>query len=505
VAASFTTFARVTLGLALTRGQTALASVAFDGALPGELADSRERAAAISMYGDLQEVPEVARRVAVLRCGRASGKSTLAAARGLHRMLCASLDGVGRHSTPVVMCICPNKKLSKEMVRIARAMVDGTPELRSRVTASTADGFSLKRHDGRIVSFVAIPKSRGGAAARGVDILLAILDESEFLPTIDSVNAPVTDGDMIGALMPRLLREGSLLLTSTPWPVVSATSELFDRNWMAPSTALVAKAITPLMRDEDPLIMGTIALEQERDAANAAREYFCEQVSLGATFFDHGAIANAVTAERVPSDPGRTFAAVDLGFRVDPSTLCVVRWIAPNRLVLVHLEELKPRPGAPLQPSAVVSQFAETARELGASSLIADHHYIESTREHALALGISVAAGPGGATGKEKSYIALRDALREGQIMIPNASSPLVQRLVGQLRNVTSKAQPGGGLSITSPRRAGAHGDLLSALVLAFWQARNGAGSVPQWRDVPGVGSIDVNAPFWVPRNPDSY
>ena len=342
-------------------------------------------------------------------------------------------------------------------------MVPGSPELRTRVSGATADGFTIKapRWPARLLR--GGPKSRGGAAARGVDILEAIMDEAEFMPTIDSVNAPVTDSDIIGALMPRLLRESELLLTSTPWPVLSATSALFDRNWQAPLTALVARAPTPIMRDEDPLIMGTIAFERERDESNASREYFCEQVSIGATFFDHDAIARAVTADPVPvvSSGVRAVAcaAIDLGFKVDPSTLCVIRREG-RQAVVVHLEEMKPRPGQPLQPSVVCGRFATAAKGFGCSSLISDAHYLETAREHAGAIGVVVESGPAGAQGKEKSYVAFRDALREGTIVIPNSGSPLVQRLIGRMRNVTSRAQPGGGLAITSPRRSGAHGDL---------------------------------------------
>ena len=141
----------------------------------------------------------------------------------------------------------------------------------------------------------------------------------------------------------------------------------------------------------------------------------------------------------------------------------------------------------------MIGAFTATARGFGADSLIADHHYIEASREIAGAQGINVQAGPGGAQGKEKTYIAFRDALREGVVSIPNGNNPIVQRLIGQLRNVTSKAQPGGGLSISSPRRSGAHGDLVSALVLAFWHSRTAEGTFvlgPEWSSFTFCGAF---------------
>ncbi len=43
--------------------------------------------------------------------------------------------------------------------------------------------------------------------------------------------------------------------------------------------------------------------------------------------------------------------------------------------------------------------------------------------------------------------------------------------LIRQLREVQGRAVAGGGLSITSPRRKGGHGDLASAYVGAVWYA----------------------------------
>ncbi len=465
----FAEFCHRVLDLRLTTGQRAIALVTFDGKTPCEL-EGKEREVAITAFGELEEIPAVARRVVVLRCGRASGKSTLAAAFAIYRLVTADLSGCGPHDLAAVLVTTPTRGLAVEMVRAARVLVDRVPALRAMVTASTSNGFVLRRQDGRMVTFKAVPKSRGGASARGTSIITAILDEAEFLPNEESANAPVRDSDLIAGMMPRLIGGGCLLLMSTPWPIVSATSELFDRNFTAPSTALCARAPTLLMRDNDPIIAAMVASERERDELNAAREYDCAVVAAGALFFDPALIARAVSTVQIVPQRGswvRASAAVDLGFRIDPSALVVTQW-QDGRLVVVHLEEMRPRPGAPLVPSEVIVRFAQTARDLGATFLVADHHYIESAREHSARVGLQVQAGAGGLRGKEQSFVALRDMFREGRIVIPNDA-----RLISQLRSVTSRALPGGGLAITSPRRAGQHGDLISALVLAAFSARD--------------------------------
>ncbi|MGO9247460.1 MAG: hypothetical protein ACLP7W_02570 [Solirubrobacteraceae bacterium] len=493
-AISFVRFCAVVLHLRLTKGQAAIARVAFDGAVPMAL-EEPARSIAVAAFGPLESIPATARRVVLLRCGRASGKSTLAAAFALYKLVTSDLSMCGPADVPIALCTTPTKPLAKVMVGTARRMVEAAPSLRSLLTASTSDGFTLRRPDGREVSFKAIPKSRGGAAARGVSIVAAVLDESEFLPSEESENSPVQDRDLIGAMMPRLLPSGSLLLTSTPWPVVSATSTLFEANFHAPSGALAARAPTLLMRDHDPLIAALIASERERDEQNAEREFDCAVVAIGSTFFDPARIAAAVSPAPILSSVGtsaRSSAGMDLGFRVDPSALAIVQRQnvgGVSKLVVVYLEERRPRPNVPLKPSEVVSDFAREARDRGARTVVADTHYIESAREHAQTAGLFVEEGPAGTRGKLESYVIVRELLREEKLVIPNHPG-----LIAQMRSVTSRAQPGGGLGIISPRRSGAHGDLLSALVLACWRDNVNFGPIaatyqgPPARTVKGWG-----------------
>ena len=61
---------------------------------------------------------------------------------------------------------------------------------------------------------------------------------------------------------------------------------------------------------------------------------------------------------------------------------------------------------------------------------------------------------------------------------------PKHPRALTQLKAVRSKPLPGGGIAITSPVRAGAHGDVASAIVGALWASSEGA-SVASFDGVP--------------------
>lgn len=453
------------LGLHLTNGQRVLARVVFDGVdpidlPPGELAIARQ------MLGpDVDRIPSTARRVNVLRLGRGSGKTTLAAASALHVMLTADLSSAGPGDQPTVITIAPTRRTAQLSVSMAMGLVEQTQALRSRLLSANTEGFSLRRHDGRRVAFRALPKSRGGAAARGMSILSAIFDEAEFLPNEELAAAAVTDRELLSSIMPRLMRGGRVILISTPWPTLSMTAELFENNHGHPLTALAARAPTLLMRDNDPNLAEIVEGERLRDPVNALREFDCVNATQGAAFFDGDQISQAIShAPLVATGSRRVSVGLDLAFRGDSSTLVAVERQG-EQLVVVRVEERRPVPGAPLAPSVVVGEFAQIARELGADSVVCDGHYIDSVREHASKLaGIGVHEGAKNMRDKERMHVHTREMLREGKLVLPQHL-----KLLAQLRAVRSRPLPGGGMSIVSDRSLGGHGDLVSALVQACY------------------------------------
>jgi phage terminase large subunit-like protein len=118
----------------------------------------------------------------------------------------------------------------------------------------------------------------------------------------------------------------------------------------------------------------------------------------------------------------------------------------------------------------------------GASSVMADAHYRESVREHLDAAGISLRPAPEGQSGKAESYAKLKTLFREARVRLPEH-----ERLARQIREVVGKPTSGGGMSIQSPVSPdGSHGDLVSALVLALYQASGHTVAAPTpTRDSP--------------------
>jgi hypothetical protein len=464
-AVAFTTFAERVLKLELTPGQRVLCRVAFDGIDPEQL-DETERWIARELFGAVETFPDAARRIQVLVLGRGSGKTTLAAAFALYVMLTADVTGCGPGDVPVVVVIAPDRRTASLSIRMAREMAKRTADVARLIESDTADGFTLRRPDGRLVALEAFAASRGGSSARGRSILSFVLDEAFFFRSDEGGGYVVNDRDLYRALIPRLMKGGKGIFISTPWPVETLMGELFAKNHGTPSTALAAKAPTLLMRGDDPELAATIATERERDPENCAREFDCDMsIGGGAGFFDHAAINTAVDdiARPLMREPRYQYAAgADFAFRSDSSALVVVQYDGTDYSIAETLE-LRPTKGQPLAPSKVVKDFAEVTKSYGCPFVIADGHYREAIHEQLQADDLALSPAPEGQLGKIETYSRARALLHEGRVRLPNDP-----RLLSQLRSIVSKPTQGGSLSISAPRRAGGgHGDLVSAWVLA--------------------------------------
>jgi hypothetical protein len=448
-----------------TRGQRAFASVAFDGADPIDLPDG-DREIAIEMFGGVERIPPEARRVVVGLFGRDSGKTSMTAEWAVHRLLVADAK-VGPGEVPTGIVVAPDLKTARLTVRMAIAHVRATPRAGTLV-AESKDGFTLRRADGAEVTLEAFAASRGGYTTRGRPILFAVLDESAFHFSGDGYSR--TDDDIFKAILPRLMKGGIVVLITTPWGEDSLVHRLFAANFGNPTTALVAKASTLVMRDNAPDVVELVNAELARDEQNAKREFFCEFLAGGSSaFFDAAQIERVTQKERpevLTLDRGaHAFGAIDTGFRKDSSTIAIVHVLADGTMVVAELAEMRPSAGAPLTPMGVAQMFADVARRHGVSVLMSDGFYVESIKENLVPAKIQIVDAPPNQSGKVKVYMAARAALNEARLLLPPHP-----RLLGQLRSITSRPTSGGGLEINAPRRGG-HGDLASALVLAVYAA----------------------------------
>jgi hypothetical protein len=466
------------LGVELRPGQRVLCAVAFDGISPASLsAEDREIAARI--FGPhVDTVSAKHRAVVAAVCGARAGKSyLLGALRLLHLALTVPIDRLAPGEVAVALVVAPDIRLAKQTIRYVKGAVRSHPQLARQLLGETEDTITLARPGGRKVSVECLPATRGGASLRGRSLVGVILDEAAFFR---DESYQVNDAELYRAIAPRVLPGGQLVIASTPWAKTGLLWQLYHDNWDGPVTCLAAHAATLLLRDE-PHIVEQIERETARDPENARREFGAEFMTAGAgAFFDASAIDQStvpMVLGRKPGPGATVTAGCDLGFVSDSSALVIVHRYG-HVYEVAELLEMKPGKDEPLRPSEVIEAFARIARKHGAIGIMSDVHYREAVRESLRSADLVLYPAPEGSTGKIAVYTKAKALFAEGRVRIPDHP-----KLLRQLREISGKATSGGSLSITSPRGPGGHGDIVSALVLALYQASGHEVAAPKPRE----------------------
>lgn len=459
----FTNFAVEVLQIPLTPAQRVLVAVAFDGVDPTNL-DDADRTIAAELFGAVDIVPPSARSVLVAVIGARAGKTyLLIAAYSLWRALFANLSTLAPGEIAVALIVAPDLRLARQALRYASGAVQAHRDLAQMVVSESSESLQIRRPDGRTVAIEVLPATRGGSALRGRSLVSAALDEAAFFRDENSI---VNDGDLFKAVAPRVLPGGLVILASTPWVEEGLLHSQFDKNWGNPRTALAAHGPTLLMLPTERN-REAVAREMETDPDNAAREFGAEFILGGsATFFDTETLKNCVSDEydATISNAG-TSVGGDIGLVHDSSSFVAVRNLG-EVVVVLDTAELRPSKGQPLKLSFVVEHASEFAKRHNSKFIFVDHHVLQPAREH-LPKGITLNAVPGGQAAKNERFVMVRQAMKEGRLVIPSE----FRRLRAQLADVYSKPLPGGGVQIFQRRKAGAHGDVASAFILAAWYA----------------------------------
>lgn len=463
----FTDFCERTLRVRLFPGQRVFCLVAFDGIDPQDL-EGEERELAREIFGDLDAVPPASRNVIAAMCGGRAGKTYIfGALRLVHAALTVSLSTMAPGEYAVGLFVAPDLRLARQGLRYASGAVNACPALKPLVISDVTESLVLQRPDGETVELACLPATRGGSALRGRSLVGAVLDEAAFFHDADYA---VNDDEVFKAVAPRVLPGGQVVIASTPWTEAGLLWKMYERNHAAPQDALAAHAPTLTLRDDEHT-RELVARERLRDPDNAAREFDAIPMGGGtAEFFDPAIIEQCIDAtlpdvvlpDHLAVHPAPATMGLDTAFRKDPSAGVAIRRIG-DWFVVAQSVEIRPPAGGRLVPSDTIKQLLETATLHRCGSVAADQHYIETVREHAGQLELTEA--PGGMPGKVETHTHVRRLMAERKVRIPAGN----KRLIAQLRQVVSKPTSGGGLTITSPRRGGAHGDLASAFVLALW------------------------------------
>jgi hypothetical protein len=467
---SFIDFCKL-LEIKLTPAQRVLALVCFDGVEPRDL-EGEERELARELFGASEEFGRMHRAIVAILAGRRAGKSYVCAIRVLHLALIHSLARLAKGEIGFGVIIAPTLSQARQVLRFCSGAANANSEIAAMIRHDTAEQLVLLRPDGKTAGIVCKAASSGGLGARSGTLFAAVMDEACFFR---DGNYAVNDEEIYLALRPALLPGAQVMMPSTPWTEGGLLYNLWKANFGTPVNAIAVHAkTTTLQPDETTAEM--VASERARDAQNAMLEYDAVPMEAGtAQFFEAAAIKLSIIEDMALVLPmqqfARTFCGLDTGFRKDPSAACVVRLHADGyHIDLVEVLEIIVPKGERLKPSETIAQLLERAKQHKCEQVLADQHYIESVREQGGTWSLTEAPRD-----PAVPYVATRTMMREGRLRMSAGH----ERLLAQLKDVVARPTAGGNLSISSPRKGGAHGDIVSALVLAVWAASSQVGSVP--------------------------
>ena len=453
----------------MNSGQSVYASIAYDGKEPRDFEhDPEQRRIARELFGDIDVIPDEARDVMVIVAGARAGKTyVLISARLVYGMLVRDLTPLAPNERAFALVIAPNDELRQQAINYGIGILRSGPWSswlvlpKNSKEDDTPTWFGVRRPNGKYVRFRGAVAARGGYGGRGKSCVDAALDESAFF---HGSEYKVSDVEIFKAVTARIMPGGQVIIGSTPWAKEGLLWDEFDANFGKPSTALAAHAPT-LLLNPLPWAQRIVARETKRDPENAAREFGAQFMASGGTVcFDPDLIKEHIYTEgfHIPVAGDVLRAGMDLGFTRNSAALAIVA-LHKGVILPVLLLELIPEAKQPLQPKTVVPRFGAEMKKLGIGYAMGDSHYKQSAIEHLVESEVGFIDAP---TDVSAPYIHMRTKLRDGAMKVPND-----ERFIKQAKQVRSLPRTGGGTTIVQPRwSGGAHGDLMSAWVLASFQ-----------------------------------
>jgi hypothetical protein len=423
----------------------------------------------------LEAVDRGDHRLFVICCGRRSGKSLLSSLVLLHA--CLLRDDLARFMRPgetrYAIGIATNLRQGRLLLQAARSVVEASPLLGPMLESATED--ELRFTNGTCLAV--FPCSSRGA--RGWPVCAFAMDEcAHFLS--ESEGYQVADR-VFGSMMPSLAQFGNqsrAVVSSSPY----GSDGLFATLHAQASSGELPDALAFHFSSEqmnptlDPALLRA---EERRDPDGYQSEYLALFSGGGGAFVDASRFAPPVRDVDVsPEDlVGPVVVGCDAAFSGhDLFGVAVVGRDPMNRrrLVLAHVDGLRPRKAASFEERAVVQrelldQVAAVCKRYGASAVI--DQYAAAQVAHGLSRhGVSVSKRPMSAQSKTAAYTELRGRLYTDELDIP--ADP---ELLADLRRLRTKVTAGSS-SVIVPRAGGSHGDRCQALAIAcLRQAEFGA------------------------------
>lgn len=455
---------------ALSRAQVIFCAVCFDDRNPEEFTDPADIALCDELFGpDVKVIPAKARTVLAMRKGRRAGGSLICGLWCLYAALTTPVSNLGPGERAAVLIVSPRLLLSAQIFRYIHGACQSpliAPMVESTSSTRTGGEAIINRADGLTVCVEVVAAAEKGVSTRSKTLVAACIDEAALFRDADSV---VSDTEILRSINPALVNGGRIVILSTVFGESDECWKKVEEQWNQPTTVLAVKATTLTMRPE-PEMRERYERDRAIDEQAADREYLCIPFSGSASeFFAVSSVNDAITDRvQTPLARGtnwtRVGAGCDTALLRDSSSIVIVHR-EEETFTIAEVLELRPERGRPLKLSEVCKAYAAVLQRHGCNTCTADHHEIEASREYLSPHNVWLQAAPGGNAGKIEAYLLFRKLLNEGHIRIPSNEKKLIQ----QLKDVRSKAMPGGFIRIISPRKAG-HGDIMSACILAVWQ-----------------------------------
>lgn len=476
--------------------QRVMCLVCFEGWDPKDF-DGEDRELARQLFGSVEEISPAARSVVAILAGRSSGKSLICGLRMLHLALTHPLKRLAAGQIAFGVIVAPDRSTAELALNYISGAARECPDIACMISKDNVGWLTLRRPDGKNIVMMTRAATKGGRSVRGRTFFAALMDECCFF---DSSDFAVNDTDIFDAIMPRLLIDAQMLLPSTPWTEEGLLYRTWSENRETSRDAISVHAKTTVMQPE---MIPKVEAMRLRDPDKAKLEYDAVPLEKGTSvFFDPAAIKAATVQDcqlvLPPTDFPLSTTGIDTGFTRDPSASVSVRKARDGLFDVAEVFEIRVPKGERLKPTETIKLLVERARYHKSGAIIADIHYIESVREQSG--GFKLTDAPIDIT---VPYIATRNALNEGKIRIGACH----ERLLKQLHETVQKPSSGGKLIITNPRKAGAHGDLVSAFVLAVWAILEGQVSNPKiYPGRPGeTGPLTPGSHQYHPDYPNGY
>lgn len=337
-----------------------------------------ERAFFRQVAGDREPPSQRVRELWAI-CGRRSGKSRMAAAIAAYlATFHANVDKLAKGETGHVLVLAASKNQARTVFGYVHGFLDASPILRQQIEDVTAEEIRLA---GGIVIGV---HSGSFRSIRGRTVIAAILDESAFWRSEESVNPDV---ETYRAILPSLATTGGMLVgISSPYAQRGLLFEKSERHFgEGDPDVLVIRA--PSQRLNPTLDEAVIAAARRDDPDAAASEWDAEFRADLSTFVERTTVERCVDTgvqERPFMREHRYVAFVDpSGGQHDSMTLAIAHREG-QRVILDSVREFR----APFEPPIVVAEFARLIRMYEIGTVFGDRYagqwVVDAFRQHSV-------------------------------------------------------------------------------------------------------------------------